>query len=56
MTDEKLKDVSTPATNNLFKIRDGEVEKLSYKRAKTFHSIVARSLFVAKRARPEIYY
>jgi hypothetical protein len=30
------------------------VEKLSYKRAKTFHSIVARLLFVAKRARPDI--
>jgi hypothetical protein len=52
--DEKLREVSTPVTNNLFKIREGEVEKLSHKRAKTFHSLVARLLFVAKRSRPDI--
>jgi hypothetical protein len=52
--DEKLKEVSTPATNNLFKIQEGEVEKLLHKRAKTFHSIVARLLFAAKRSRPDI--
>ncbi len=51
---EKLKDVTTLVTNNLFKTRDGEVEKLSKQRAKVFQSTIARLLFVAKRARPDI--
>ena len=51
--DQKLKQVMTPATNNLFKTRDG-CDKLSKGRAGTFHVIVAKLLFVAKRARPDI--
>jgi hypothetical protein len=50
--DEKVKPVSTPATNNLFKTR--ETDKLSKRRAGIFHTIVAKLLFVAKRARPDI--
>ena len=51
--EERLKSVTTPATNNLFKTR-GNVEKLSKRRASIFHSTVAKLLFVAKRARPDI--
>jgi hypothetical protein len=52
--DEKIKGVSTPATNNLFKTREGDVEKISKQRASNFHATVAKLLFVAKRARPDI--
>jgi hypothetical protein len=52
--DEKLRQVMTPATNNLFRTRDGESAKLSKKRAGVFHATVAKLLFVAKRARPDI--
>jgi len=52
--DEKLSQVMTPATNNLFWTRDGESAKLSKKRAGVFHATVAKLLFVAKRARPDI--
>jgi hypothetical protein len=53
--DEPLKIVVTPATNNLFKTRKetGEM-KLSKIHTRTFHSTVAKLLFVAKRARPDI--
>jgi len=51
---EKLRQVMTPATNNLFQTRDGESAKLSKKRAGVFHATVAKLLFVAKRARPDI--
>jgi hypothetical protein len=53
--DEPLKIVVTPATNNLFKTRKetGEM-KLSKIRTGTFHATVAKLLFVAKRARPDI--
>jgi hypothetical protein len=50
--DKKVKPVSTPATNNLFETR--ETVKLSKRRAGIFHTIVAKLLFVAKRARPDI--
>jgi hypothetical protein len=46
--DEKLRQVNTPATNNLFEIRD------SGKMDKDFYSTVAKLLFVAKRAHPDI--
>lgn len=52
--DERIKQVSTPATNNLFKTRDGSVEKVLKGRAAIFHAIVAKLLFVVKRARPDI--
>jgi hypothetical protein len=52
--DEPVKIVATPATNNLFKVRNvGEI-KFSIACAGTFHAIVAKLLFVAKRARPDI--
>jgi len=51
--EERLKSVTTPATNNLFKTREN-VEKLSKRRTGIFHSTVAKLLFVAKRARPDI--
>jgi len=50
--DEKVKPVSTPDTNNLFKTR--ETDKLSKRRAGIFHTIVAKLLFMAKRARPVV--
>jgi len=52
--EEKLKPVATPATNSLFKVRNDNAIKLSKERAKIFHSTVAKLLFVAKRARPDI--
>jgi hypothetical protein len=51
--EESLKIVTTPATNNLFQTRI-DVEKLSKRRATIYHSTVAKLLFVAKRARPDI--
>jgi len=51
--DVHLKVVTTPATNNLFKTRE-EAEKLSQKRARLYHAVVVKLLFVAKRARPDI--
>jgi hypothetical protein len=50
--DEKLHLVNTPATIHLFKTRN--VEKISQRKSKIFHSAVAKLLFVAKRARPDI--
>ncbi len=50
--DEKIKTVNTPTTDNLFKTRSAE--KISKRRSKIFHSTVAKLLFVAKRARPDI--
>ena len=43
----------TPAQGNLFESSD-EAEKLSEDKAEVFHHIVAKLLFVAKRARPDI--
>jgi len=51
--EERLKMVTTPATNYLFRTRQ-DVEKLSQRRAGIYHSTVAKLLFVAKRARPDI--
>jgi hypothetical protein len=48
-----LKIMTTPATNNLFKTRQ-EVDGLSRQQAGLFHAVVAKLLFVAKRARPDI--
>jgi len=52
--DEQLKTVATPATNNLFKIRNEDGMKLSKTCSGIFHATVAKFLFVAKRARPDI--
>jgi hypothetical protein len=53
-SDERLKSVSTPASNYLFKTRKDNGVKLTWEKAKLFHSTVAKLLFVAKRARPDI--
>jgi hypothetical protein len=44
---------STPAAEHLFKVDENAV-KLNVEAAETFHSIVAKSLFLCKRARPDI--
>jgi len=54
LPEEKIKNVTTPAINNLFKTRDSNVVKVSMQKASVFHSTVAKLLFVAKRARPDI--
>ena len=46
------KEVVSPASDSLFRIR--ESPKLSRENAEIFHNIVAKGLFVAKRARPDI--
>ena len=47
------KEVKTPAASNLFEVRD-EIPLLDPSLAKLFHRIVAKLLFVCKRARPDI--
>jgi hypothetical protein len=50
-----LRGITTPATDNLFKIRSKEEAiPLGKEKAKTFHSTVAKLLFLAKRGRPDI--
>jgi hypothetical protein len=44
---------STPAAEHLFKVDDGAA-KLSPEASEMFHSITAKSLFLCKRARPDI--
>jgi hypothetical protein len=51
--EETLKIVTTPATNNLFRTQMDE-KKIPKRRATIYHSTVAKLLFVAKRARPDI--
>ncbi len=47
--------VTTPATDNLFRVRAKENTKvLDYEQAKIFHSMVAKLLFLAKRGHPNI--
>jgi len=47
---KKLKPACTPATNYLFKVRTGSNIDLPKQKASLFHSMVAKLLFVAKRA------
>jgi hypothetical protein len=50
-----LKDVATPATENLFKTKpQGEEKYLDGRRAAVFHPTIAKLLFVAKRGRQDI--
>jgi hypothetical protein len=42
----------TPAGDNLFNLGTGA--KLDTKKAETFHTFVAKGLFLCKRARPDI--
>jgi hypothetical protein len=43
----------TPAENDLFTMR-GDAELLNDKRAKTFHHLTAKTLYLSKRARPDL--
>jgi len=43
---------SSAAPDNLFKV-DEDAEKLSPVRATAFHNIVAKALYLVKRARPD---
>ena len=54
VSDERLRSANTPASNYLFKTRQDNGVKLTREKAKLFHSTVAKLLFVAKRARPDI--
>ena len=47
------KKVATPAARHLMCV-DNDAEKLSTEKAEKFHSVVAKLLFVEKRARPDI--
>jgi hypothetical protein len=50
-----VKTAKTPATENLFKVRDdNEAKLLDKQKAMTFHATVAKLLFMAKRGRPDI--
>jgi hypothetical protein len=49
----RIKEVKTPASESLFKTRQ-DVGKLSVKQNNSFHSTVAKLLFLAKRGRPDI--
>jgi len=53
---EDTKEVSTPATATLFDIEQDEARAplLPRKEAKVFHTMVAKLLYLAKRARPDI--
>lgn len=47
-------EATTPAANHLFEVRD-EAIKLEEERANLFHHIVAKALFLCKRARPDLH-
>ena len=49
-----MKKVSSPAALHLFQVREN-VEKLNKEKAKVFHNMVARGLFLTKRARGDIH-
>ena len=44
---------ATPAAKHLFEVND-KAEKLDEKRAVTLHHLVVKSIFLCKRARPDI--
>jgi hypothetical protein len=52
---EKLKSTdaaATPASNGLF--NEGQGKKINKERADAYHTMVAKALFICKRARPDI--
>lgn len=51
---EEIKVAATPATNYLFKTRTDSVNKIVKQKSALFHATVAKLLFVAKQARPDI--
>ena len=55
MMDEDLRsDIHTPAYRDLFDTFDNSSEQLDKEKSEKFHSITAKLLFIAKRARPDI--
>jgi hypothetical protein len=53
MPEEWTGEAATPAANHLFEVNP-EAEQLDEETAQTFHRIVAKLLFLCKRARPDI--
>jgi hypothetical protein len=53
MPDEMMGEAPTPAANHLFTVDDDQ-EKVSESRAQVFHTYVAKTLFLCKRARPDL--
>ena len=51
--DEIKKAVASPASDFLFRVNE-EGKKIDEERAQTFHNVVAKGLFLCKRARPDI--
>ena len=51
--DPSNKNTRTPATNQLFKVRDDQ-KKLPKTLAQVFHTFTAQGLFATKQARPDI--
>ena len=49
----KNRKAASPANENLFKVNPKSI-RLGKQRSETFHTIVAKCLFVAKRSRPDI--
>ncbi len=47
------KRIATAAPNDLFKV-DEDAVKLDQARAKAFHNIMAKGIYVAKRVRPDV--
>ena len=50
----KMNTARTPANENLFNQRQKQRKKLNKQQAKIFHTTVAKGLFLAKGARPDI--
>lgn len=48
-----MKTTQTPAANHLFEVNEN-AEKLDEDKSTLFHHLVAKSLYISKRARPEI--
>jgi hypothetical protein len=48
------KRIATAAPNDLFKV-DEDAIKLNQAKAQTFHNITAKGIYVAKKARPDIF-
>ena len=51
--EEMTTKINSPSSEHLFDVRDN-IGKLEEKQRQTFHTIVSRSLFLGKHARPDI--
>ena len=52
--DDLRSDINSPAYKDLFETYDDKAEDLDKGRSETFHRVVAKLLFITKRARPDI--